>query len=127
MVIKKGNRIVANSSAKSRKKYIKAAEEGPYADMDDADDIMDAVDDVADSIEDIQDSIDDIAEDEVQIAVNNNIADHYIAECDSCNGIFISAVVDSDQDIDFVSGVCPLCGKETEQHLKWVIKAAHEK
>lgn len=114
-----------------RRQYIRAAEGDPEEDFmedfdDDTDGIMDAMDEVADNVEDIQDAIDDIDEDDVEIAVNNNIADHFIAECDKCGGVFISAVVDSDQVIDHVSGVCPLCGRETDQYLKWVIKSVED-
>lgn len=112
----------------SKKRYIKAAgeDEDFMDDFDDeeADGIMDAVDTVADNIEDIQDAIDDMDEDDVTIAMNNNIADHFIAECSKCHGVFISAVVDSDQKIDHVTGTCPLCGKNSEQYLNWIIKAA---
>ena len=93
---------------------------------DDPDGLMDAIDDVADNVAELQDAVDDIEEDDVDIMMNNNIADHFIAECEKCHGVFISAVVESNQDIDHVSGVCPLCGKETDQYLKWIIKAANE-
>lgn len=93
---------------------------------DDPDGLMDAIDDVADNVAELQDVVDDIEEDDVDIMMNNNIADHYIAECEKCHGVFISAVVESNQSIDHVSGVCPLCGRETDQYLKWVIKAANE-
>lgn len=131
MIVKKNNKVVINSShavVKPQSRYIKAAEEDEEFDdyeMDDmADDgsVLDAIDDVADNVEDLQDSVDEMQEDESEIELNNNIADHYIAECDRCKGIFISAVVDSDQQIDHVTGTCPLCGKETEQYLKWVIR-----
>ena len=89
---------------------------------DDTDGIMDAVDDVADAVEDVQDTVDDVQEDDVAIEMNNNISNHYIAECDKCYGVFISAVIESDQEIDHVSGVCPLCNKESDQYLKWIIK-----
>ena len=115
-----------NSIFASNKQYIKAAGEEDFMedfDEEEADGIMDAVDTVADNLEDIQDAIDDMDEDDVDIAVNNNIADHFIAECDKCHGVFISAVVDSDQAIDHVAGVCPLCGKDSDQYLKWVIKS----
>lgn len=131
IVIKSSKNKVNTSS-----KYIKAAEDDedldmPMRDFDDFDDvdddsIMDAIDDVADNVEELQDTIDDLEEDDVDIAMNNNIADHFIAECNRCNGVFISAVVDSDQQIDHVTGVCPLCGKETDQYLKWIIKDANE-
>ena len=109
-----------------RPKFTKvtAAEEDDFLDEydEDADGIMDAVDDVADSVEDIKDTIDDVDEDDVDIALNNNISNHYIAECERCQGIFISAVVESDQEIDHVSGICPLCQKETDQYLKWIVR-----
>lgn len=134
MVIKKRGKIKASKeSVVASKKYVKAADEdfededfGDFGDEDEADGIMDAIDDVADNVEDLQDSIDDMEEDEAEIAMNNNIADHFIAECDRCNGVFISAVVDSDQTIDHVTGVCPLCGRETDQYLKWVIRSVDE-
>ena len=128
MIIKKTKK----SSVVASTKKIMAAERDLEDDFNDedidledeeADGIMDAIDSVADDVEDIQDSIDDMDEDDVEIAINNNITDHYIAECDKCGGIFISAVVESNQEIDFVSGICPLCNKETDQHLKWIIKA----
>ena len=135
MVIKKNPKVTVRSSSRipvsASNKYIKAADEDfdSFDDMDiddDSDGIMDAIDDVADNVEELQDSLDDIKEDEVEIAINNNIADHFIAECNRCNGIFISAVVDSDQVIDHVTGICPLCGRETEQYLKWIIKSAND-
>lgn len=139
MVVRKNNKVVIHSSKttsmldKTTKRYIKAAEAEDDEinnlpdfedDVDDADGIIDAIDTVADNIEDLQDTVDDMQEDEVDIAINNNIADHYIAECDKCGGIFISAVVESDQLVEYVSGTCPLCGKESEQYLKWIIKDA---
>ncbi len=96
-------------------------------DAEDADGLMDAIDDVADNVDDLQDTLDDVDEDEVDIAINNNIANHYIAECEGCQGVFISAVVESDQEIDHVSGICPICGKETDQYLKWIIRDTEEK
>ena len=107
------------STALKASTYIKAAEED-----DGTDGILDAIDDVADNIEDIQDTVDNVKEDDIDIQLNNNIADHYLAECDKCGGVFISAVVESDQDIDHVSGVCPICGNETDQYLKWIIRDA---
>ena len=116
---------ITKRSITAASRYVKAAEEDEeFNDMDfeDADGVMDALDNVADDVEDIQDSIDDMEDDSVDIALNNNIANHYIAECDKCQGIFISAVIESDQEIDHVSGICPMCGKETDQYLKWVIR-----
>ena len=56
------------------------------------------------------------------IEVDNNIANHLIAECQNCHGIFISAMLASDQTIESINGVCPLCNKNTEQFLKWIVK-----
>lgn len=131
MIIKRNKKVMSSSTSriKPATRYIKAAEgDDDLANFDDYNDddtdgLVDAIDDVADNVEDLQDSVDDIKEDETEITMNNNIADHYIAECDRCNGIFISAVVDSDQEIDHVSGTCPLCGRDTEQYLKWVIRS----
>ncbi len=83
--------------------------------------LEDALYDMQDSIEDMQDQVDEIQEDDVDIEIDNNIEGHYIAECDRCKGIFISAVTDSDQKITKISGICPLCEKETDQYLNWVI------
>ena len=91
--------------------------------MDDDDGFNDQLDDIADDIEDMKDSIDDVQPDDPNIEMYNNIEDHYIAECDRCHGIFISAVSESDQIVKSISGVCPLCEEDTEQLLKWVVKA----
>lgn len=84
-------------------------------------DVTDAVDDLADAVNDIQDNLEDIQEDDVTIQTENNIENHLIAECDSCSGVFISAMIKSDQRVDSIKGVCPLCGKESNQHFKWFI------
>lgn len=82
----------------------------------------DKIDDVADAVEDIQDTIEQDKEDPINIEIENNISDHYIAECEKCQGVFISATIESDQKISKVTGECPLCGEESDQYLKWVIK-----
>ena len=84
--------------------------------------IDDQLDDIADDIDEIQDQVDDIQEDDPSIDMDNNISNHYIAECDKCHGLFISAVIESDMDLQSINGVCPLCGKESEQFLKWIIR-----
>jgi len=56
------------------------------------------------------------------IDIDNNIFDHLIAECQNCHGIFISAMIASDQAVESVNGVCPLCSKETEQFFIGIIK-----
>ena len=60
------------------------------------------------------------------IEEDNNIAGHYIVECNRCQGIFISALTESDQKVEFLSGVCPLCEKESDQYIKWVIKPVED-
>ena len=88
----------------------------------DDDEFDDQLTDMSDTIDDMQDTLDEVVEDDPGIEIDNNITDHYIAECDRCHGVFISAMVESDQEIEFVSGVCPLCGKESDQYLKWIIR-----
>ena len=88
-------------------------------------DVAESIDDLADAVDDMQDTVDDMSEDEVDIQMDNNITNHFIAECDVCHGVFISALVESDQDVYTITGKCPLCDKESEQYLKWVIKDAN--
>lgn len=73
-----------------------------------------------DSTEEDTEELED-PEDGVDIQTDNNIAGHYIAECNRCHGVFISALMESDQHIEFISGICPLCEKESDQYIKWVI------
>lgn len=80
------------------------------------------LDDIQDNIEDIQDTVDDIEEDDEAIDIENNVTNHLIAECENCKGIFISAMIASEQQVESISGVCPLCNKDTTQQLKWIIK-----
>ena len=96
-------------------------EPAPGGEFED-DSLGDQIDDLSDTVEDLQDTLDDVEEDDIGIEIDNNIAGHFIAECDRCKGIFISAVVESDQEVTSVNGICPICGKETEQVLKWIIK-----
>lgn len=84
--------------------------------------LADSIDSLSDTADDLQEQIEDVEEDKVSIEVDNNITNHYIAECDGCKGIFISAVPESDQNIESISGICPLCNEETDQTLKWVIR-----
>lgn len=119
----------------STKKRIFAAGEDDIEYMQDdtaVDDISDMIDDMSEPIVDEEVAVDEelndeevadeIEEDETDIEIENNIANHFIAECDSCHGVFISALVETDQEVDMLSGVCPLCGKETDQYLKWIIR-----
>ena len=99
---------------------------GEVEDVDDS--FSEQLDDVADTVEDIQDVVtdDDHQEDDTIIEVDNNIAGHYIAECDKCKNVFISATMLSDQVVESVTGICPICREESEQFLKWVIKLAED-
>jgi hypothetical protein len=121
--------IYASTSIKGTS--ITAAEDdsipGEFSDdmIDDGNGFEDTLDDVADTVDDMQDQLDDIDEDDVAIEIDNNISGHYVAECDRCHGVFITAIVESDQEIEKVSGICPLCDKETDQYLKWIIKDAN--
>lgn len=124
-------KVVSSSLiSNSTRRAISAADEednedvfGPgLDDLEDDTDFNDTLDDVADTVEDIQDAVDEVDEDDVNIETDNNISGHYIVECDGCHGIFISAMIESDQQIEKISGVCPLCEKETDQYPKWVIK-----
>ena len=88
----------------------------------DSTDVSEEINKLQDSVENLQDSVDQIEEDEVDIDIDNNIADHLVAECEKCKGVFISAMIESDQQISKISGICPLCNEETDQYTKWVIK-----
>lgn len=92
--------------------------------LDDDDGLEDSVDDLADQVEDLQDVFDGIDEDDPNIEIDNNIEGKYIAECDRCKGIFISAIPESDVYMDHIHGTCPLCEHETDQYLNWVVRKA---
>ena len=87
------------------------------------DSLADSIDSISDKVDDMQDTIDDAeVEDDIDIDIENNIDNHYIAECERCHGIFISSVVESDQQIEKIHGTCPLCDRDTDQYLKWTVK-----
>lgn len=125
---------IVNSSESSNGIAVFAAEEdsteedfsgdfdSDFADSDDS--FNDSLDQLSDQIEDLQDSVDEITEDDPSIDVDNNIDNHYIVECDRCHGIFISAVVESGQKVEKISGTCPLCDHETDQYVKWIVRKA---
>lgn len=126
-------RIVHNSSNMTGKSRVVAADENVFDDdFDDAvmeedidveeDALGDQLDNLEDNLEDIQDAVEDVEEDDVDIELDNNIVDHLIAECENCKKTFISAMIESDQEVESISGICPCCGKDTVQQLKWVIK-----
>lgn len=92
--------------------------------LDDDNGLEDSVDDLADQVEDLQDAFDGIDEDDPNIEIDNNIEGKYIAECDRCKGIFISAIPESDVYMDHIHGTCPLCEHETDQYLNWIVRKA---
>ena len=97
--------------------------EGGFDDgFEDDDTISDTIDDVQDTLDDVQDTLEDINEDDPNIETENNIDGHYIAECEKCHGVFISAIVESDEEMTSIHGTCPLCDKETDQFLKWIVR-----
>lgn len=90
---------------------------------EDSDSLADSIDSISDKVDDMQDTIDDAeVEDDIDIGIENNIDNHYIAECERCHGIFISSVVESDQQLEKIHGTCPLCDRDTDQYLKWTVK-----
>lgn len=121
------NYTEANSSVKCSTAILAADEDMLDVDIpEDEDGIADDIDDLSDKVDDLQDSVDDIDPDDPSIEKDNNIENHYIAECDRCHGIFISAMIESDQEVKTISGVCPLCGKETDQTLRWIIRSVED-
>lgn len=107
-------------------------DEIPHAPVEDdmvADDdsITDTLNDMSEQLDDLQDDITDPSnEDDINIDINNNIDNHYIAECEKCHGIFISSLIASDQRVESIHGVCPLCDKESDQCLKWIVEAVEQ-
>lgn len=89
---------------------------------DEEKDLDDSLDNISDKLDEINDGLDKYQQDDPDIDVDNNIGDHYIAECEHCHGIFITAVTESDQQVEKITGKCPLCDTDCDQYLKWVIK-----
>lgn len=120
---------VVKASTQSTSQPIMAADDDdPFAAKDefeeDAPEFNDEDDAEASDETQSEDEDDDTgpSQDVVDIDTDNNIADHYIAECSKCHGIFISPVIKSDQLIDEIQGVCPLCHATTSQKLKWIVE-----
>ena len=129
-----GDEIYCSDDVKSLSKKIKSLSKKPIESaeavtaagedfLDDEEGLSTDLDNLADNVEDLQDQVEDVDEDDVNIDMDNNIDGHYIAECERCHGIFISATLESDQELEYISGICPICEKETNQYLKWVVKA----
>lgn len=117
--------MIIHKKLSGSKRRIMAAEGDEVLDNESSFD--ESLDAMSDQLDEMQDDLEEVQEEDANIEIENNIEGHYIAECEKCQGIFISAVVKSDADISKVSGVCPLCGKESDQYLKWEIqKAEHD-
>lgn len=115
--------ITASTHIKPKRRIV-AADEDEFEEEDPLEgEIGETLEGIADDVNDMQDEIEDVTEDDPNIEVDNNIEGKYIAECERCHGIFISAVSESDQDVESISGTCPLCEHDTTQWLNWVIKA----
>ena len=115
------------------RKYIKAAEDfRGLADFGNEDENMpemteEDLDDEEMSKDEINEEfVEDVETSPVTIEVDNNIENHYIAECGLCHTIFISAVLASDSAVDHITGICPVCEQESDQYLKWVIRPVDE-
>lgn len=96
-----------------------------FVSVQDVDDMSNALDEASDRIDDLQEAVSDVDEyphDSV-FEMENNIENHYIAECDHCHEVFISAVVESDSPVSSVEGECPCCHEETKQTLKWIVRS----
>lgn len=103
--------------------------EEDFGDFDDtaadasSEDTADAVDALSDAVDELQETVDEVEEDDPNIEMDNNIENHYIAECDRCHGVFISALTETDHEVASIKGICPLCEKESEQQLKWIVRS----
>ena len=113
-------------SCSHRKKIYSAAEDTAFHSMTPLD-LEDDVDDKSDDdFKDNEESDEHFRSDDPTIEIDNNIAGHYIAECERCHGVFISSIIGSDQEIESVSGICPLCDHESTQWLNWIIVNAKD-
>lgn len=92
--------------------------------LEDASNVSDAVDKASDAVEDMEEAVSNLSDtpEDTILNIENNIENHYIAECKRCHEVFISAVVESESDVDAVNGECPCCHEETEQELKWIVR-----
>lgn len=130
VAINKASRTLNSSTSLRHKRRIVAADEDEFLDdedlMDTDDSFNDSLDNLADQVEDMQEQVDEVQEDDISIEMDNNIDGHYIAECEKCHGVFISAVIESDQKVEKIAGTCPLCQKDSDQYLNWVIRSVNE-
>ena len=105
-----------------KSKRIFATDEIPYDEYIE-DDVKDEADDVDLSDEDEEAHT---PSDDPLINIENNIEGKYIAECERCGGVFISALSVSDVPVEAIHGTCPLCDHDTDQYLKWYIESSEE-
>lgn len=138
IVNKIDSKVISNSTSSSLSKILAADDfdsddfeeitpEPSPDELSDDNSISDTLDDMSDTLDDLQDHLDDSdIEDDINIDINNNIDNHYVAECEKCHGIFISSMIESDQPTESIHGTCPLCDKESDQYLKWVVKAVEQ-
>jgi len=112
--------VHAKTDGTGKKKIVAANVFGDDMDFD-GPELANDVDTVEEEVIE-EDMGEDGQQDGSTIEVDNNIFNHLIAECLNCHGIFISAMIASDQIVESINGVCPLCSKETEQVLFGIIK-----
>ena len=93
-------------------------------DVEDIENVSESIEDASDAVEDLKDTIDDIDDnpEDTLLDIDNNIENHYIAECERCHEVFISAVVESDSPVESIEGECPCCHEHTKQNLKWIVR-----
>lgn len=111
----KDNSITASESLKGKAKIM--------AEFDDFGDSLFTEDEYVDDRDYEYEDENEIDQDTDNIEVENNIENHFIMECTRCQGIFISALVESDQEVDSIRGICPLCNHESDQVAKWIVRA----
>lgn len=117
--VNRRRKVTASSDFDDTRKVVAAIDDD--MDVEDTEEFTDTLDDVSDAVDDIQDAVEEIDKDSVNIEIDNNISGHYIAECEDCHQIFISAMIESDVPVEKITGTCPLCGQQTDQYLKWII------
>lgn len=103
----------------SSKTPIMAADDDDF-DVDDFSDVDTPDDTTPEEDEEISDQAPEVSG--TDIDTDNNITDHYIAECEQCHGVFISSLKESEEGITSITGICPLCNKKTTQNLKWIVR-----
>lgn len=112
--------VHAKTKIQGKQKVYAADSDNVFDDLDGF--VGAALDGEENAAEVAEDMGEDGQQDGSTIEVENNITNHLIAECQNCHGIFISAMIASDQPVESINGVCPLCNKDTEQSLLWIIK-----